>query len=197
MVEGVQASTEDMESAEYRAEEKVARPSVLAPIRGKLMVANVMVLLSSICSVPPLILIVEAFRRLLEGSTEGVWPLLMWALAAYAARAILYSGALFWTHSVDADNQLGMRRLTSDKLRSVPLGWFNERRSADVKSSSRMMWKQSTTWWLMRRSSSLPQCPSPSMSPHIPWTLTVLATWKQLRALASAASPSARSGRSG
>lgn len=197
MVEGVQASTEDMESAEYRAEEKVARPSVLALIRGKLTVASVMVLLSSICSVLPFILIVEAFRRLLEGSAEGVWPLLMWALAAYAARAILYSGALFWTHSVDADNQLGMRRLISDKLRSVPLGWFNERRSADVKSSSRMMWKQSTTWCLMRRLSSLLQCPSPSMSPHIPWTFTVLATWKQLRALASAASPSARSGRSG
>lgn len=133
MVEGVQASTEDMESAEYRAEEKVARPSVLAPIRGKLTVASVMVLLSSICSVLPFILIVEASRRLLEGSTEGVWPLLMWALAAYAARAILYSGALFWTHSVDADNQLGMRRLISNKLRSVPLGWFNERRSVDVK----------------------------------------------------------------
>lgn len=72
MVEGVQASTEGMESAEYRAEEKVARPSVLALIGGKLMVANVMVLLSSICSVLPFILIVEAFRRLLERSAEGV-----------------------------------------------------------------------------------------------------------------------------
>lgn len=94
MVDGVQASTEDMESAEYRAEEKVARRAVLAPIRGKLMAANVMVLLSSICSVLPFILIVEASRRLLEGSTEGVWPLLMWALAAYAARAILYSSTV-------------------------------------------------------------------------------------------------------
>src|SRR5699024_8771491 len=117
---------------EARAREQAAHRAVLARIRPHLAVANILVLLSAVCSVVPFLLIVEAARVLLDGRDE-VWTLLGWALAVFAARALLYSGALFWTHLVDADNQLHLRRLVADKLRSVPLGWFGDRRSADVK----------------------------------------------------------------
>ncbi len=92
-----------------------------------------MVLASSVFQVLPFVLIVEAARAMLDGRDDRVWPLLGWALAALAARALLYSGALLWTHLVDADNQLHLRRLIADKMRAVPLGWFGARRSADVK----------------------------------------------------------------
>lgn len=117
---------------EARAREQAAHRAVLSRIRPHLAVANILVLLSAVCSVVPFLLIVEAARVLLDGRDE-VWTLLGWALAVFAARALLYSGALFWTHLVDADNQLHLRRLVADKLRSVPLGWFGDRRSADVK----------------------------------------------------------------
>src|SRR5699024_1082066 len=110
---------------EARAGQHAAHRAVLARIRPHLAVANFLVLLSAVCSVVPFLLIVEAARVLLDGRDE-VWSLLGWALAVFAARALLYSGALFWTHLVDADNQLHLRRLVADKLRSVPLGWFGD-----------------------------------------------------------------------
>lgn len=118
-----------------RSEEAVARREVLAPVRPHLAVAAVLVFLSSICTVLPYLLIVEAARVMLDGRVEAAWPLLGWAVAAFAARALLYSGALFWTHLVDADNQLNLRRLIADTLRRVPLGWFGKRGSADVKKA--------------------------------------------------------------
>lgn len=118
-----------------RTEEALARREILAPVRPHLAFAAVLVFLSSICTVVPYLLIVEAARVMLDDRIDDAWPLLGWAVAAFAARALLYSGALFWTHLVDADNQLNLRRLIADTLRRVPLGWFGERGSADVKKA--------------------------------------------------------------
>lgn len=118
---------------EVRAREARARRAVLAPIAGKLMLANVIVGLSAVFAVVPFILIVEVARRLLAGDTERVWPLLVSAVLTLGLRSLLYSAALFWTHLVDAENQVTIRRVIADKLRRVPLGWFGARRSAEVK----------------------------------------------------------------
>lgn len=118
-----------------RSEEARARAEILAPVRPHLAVAAALVFLSSVCTVVPYLLIVEAARVMLADRVDEAWPLLGWAVAVFAARALLYSGALFWTHLVDADNQLNLRRLIADTLRRVPLGWFGSRGSADVKKA--------------------------------------------------------------
>ena len=94
-----------------RSEETRARAEILAPVRPHLAVAAALVFLSSVCTVVPYLLIVEAARVMLADRVDDAWPLLGWAVAVFAARALLYSGALFWTHLVDADNQLNLRRL--------------------------------------------------------------------------------------
>ena len=118
-----------------RSEETRARAEILAPVRPHLAVASALVFLSSVCTVVPYLLIVEAARVMLADRVDDAWPLLGWAVAVFAARALLYSGALFWTHLVDADNQLNLRRLIADTLRRVPLGWFGTRSSAKVKKA--------------------------------------------------------------
>ncbi|GLB63482.1 ABC transporter [Dietzia sp. NCCP-2495] len=118
-----------------RSEETRARAEILAPVRPHLAVAAALVFLSSVCTVVPYLLIVEAARVMLADRVDDAWPLLGWAVAVFAARALLYSGALFWTHLVDADNQLNLRRLIADTLRRVPLGWFGTRSSAEVKKA--------------------------------------------------------------
>lgn len=110
-----------------------AQRRVLGPVRWKLAGANALVAVSSGCAVLPFLLIVEVARRLLAGGDDGIWPLVAWAVAGLAARALLYSGALMWTHLIDADNQLRLSELIADKLRRVPLGWFSSRNSAEVK----------------------------------------------------------------
>lgn len=82
--------------------------------------AAALVFLSSVCTVVPYLLIVEAARVMLADRVDDAWPLLGRAVAVFAARALLYSGALFWTHLVDAGNQLNLRRLIADTLRPDP-----------------------------------------------------------------------------
>lgn len=113
--------------------EKAARRAVLAPVRGRLTMASAIVFVSSVCAVLPFVLIVEAARRLLDDARSDVWQPVLVALILLGLRGMLYSGALLWTHVIDADNQLLLREALADKLRRVPLGWFGARTSGEVK----------------------------------------------------------------
>ncbi|MBF6209739.1 ABC transporter ATP-binding protein [Nocardia puris] len=113
--------------------EKAARAAILAPVRGRLAIASAIVFASAVCAVLPFVLIVEAARRLLDGDTTAVWQPVLVALILLGLRGMLYSGALLWTHVIDADNQLHLRQSLADKLRRVPLGWFGARTSGEVK----------------------------------------------------------------
>ncbi|WKG10320.1 ABC transporter ATP-binding protein [Nocardia sp. PE-7] len=115
--------------------EALARKEILAPVSGMLTVASLIVALASVCSVVPFILIVAACRELLNSpvDTDRVWWLFGAAVLVLVARASLQVVALSWSHAVDAGYQLTLRRLLAAKLTRVPLGWFGERSSGEVK----------------------------------------------------------------
>ncbi|MFE1593289.1 ABC transporter ATP-binding protein [Nocardia sp. NPDC058705] len=116
--------------------EALARKEILAPVSGMLTVASLLVALASVCSVVPFLLIVAACRELLNTpvDTDRVWWLFGAAVIVLVARALLQAVALTWSHAVDAGYQLTLRRLLADKLTRVPLGWFGERSSGEVKN---------------------------------------------------------------
>lgn len=118
----------------------LAKKKILEPVNGALTLASLVVVLSSVCSVVPFILIVEACRELLSGSTGGgsidtgrVWTLVIVAVVIMVVRGLLEVVALIWAHSVDASFQLSLRQTVAAKLSRVPLGWFTERSSGEVK----------------------------------------------------------------
>ena len=115
--------------------EALARKEILAPVSGMLTVASLIVALASVCSVVPFILIVAACRELLNSpvDTDRVWWLFGAAVLVLVVRAFLQVVALSWSHAVDAGYQLTLRRLLAAKLTRVPLGWFGERSSGEVK----------------------------------------------------------------
>ncbi|MFC6009738.1 ABC transporter ATP-binding protein [Nocardia lasii] len=115
--------------------EAAARKEILAPVSGMLTVASLLVALASVCSVVPFLLIVAACRELLESpvDTDRVWWLFGAAVIVLVVRALLQVVALTWSHAVDAGYQLTLRRLLAAKLTRVPLGWFGERSSGEVK----------------------------------------------------------------
>lgn len=123
------------EAKARRQAEAAARKEILAPVRGPLTAAGLIVAVAAVCSVVPFLLIVSACRELLREvpDTDRVWRLLLIAVLVLVARAILQAVALTWSHAVDARYQLTLRRLLADKLTRVPLGWFGARASADVK----------------------------------------------------------------
>ncbi|WP_067571144.1 ABC transporter ATP-binding protein [Nocardia acidivorans] len=112
-----------------------ARKEILAPVGGVLTLASLLVAIASVCAVVPFLLIVSACRELLNDTvdTDRVWRLLLVAVVVLVARALLQAVALTWSHLVDAGFQLTLRRLLADKLTRVPLGWFGDRTSAEVK----------------------------------------------------------------
>lgn len=116
--------------------EAAARKEILAPVSGMLTVASLIVAVASVCAVVPFILIVEACRELLSTpvDTGRVWWLFGAAVAVLILRAILQVVTLLWSHAADANHQLSLRRQLATKLTRVPLGWFGERSSGEVKT---------------------------------------------------------------
>lgn len=118
-----------------KQEEALARKEILAPVRQALTLASIIVAVASVCTVVPFVLIVEACRELLadQVDTDRVWRLLLVAVVVLVVRGVLQAVALTWSHLVDANYQLTLRRLLAAKLTRVPLGWFGERSAGEVK----------------------------------------------------------------
>ncbi|CAM4432539.1 ABC transporter ATP-binding protein [Nocardia ninae] len=115
--------------------EALARKEILAPVRRALTLASIIVAVASVCTVLPFVLIVEACRELLadQVDTDRVWRLLLVAVVVLVVRGLLQAVALTWSHLVDANYQLSLRRLLAAKLTRVPLGWFGDRSAGAVK----------------------------------------------------------------
>ncbi|WP_280266171.1 ABC transporter ATP-binding protein [Nocardia wallacei] len=112
-----------------------ARKRILAPVNGSLTLASLVIAVAAVCAVVPFILIVELCRELLSGSADSdrVWQLLIAAVVVLVVRGVLQAGALAYSHQVDAKFQLSLRELLAAKLTRVPLGWFTDRTSGEVK----------------------------------------------------------------
>lgn len=132
---GVDVVPDKAAAKERKQREAAARKEILAPVAGTLSLASLIIAVSSVCAVVPFLLIVEACRELLADSTDTdrIWRLLLIAVVVLVIRALLQAAALTWSHLVDAGYQLTLRRLLADKLTRVPLGWFGERTSSEVK----------------------------------------------------------------
>ncbi|AUY32013.1 ABC transporter ATP-binding protein [Pseudomonas sp. PONIH3] len=111
--------------------------AVLAPIRGRLIVAGLLAALGAMLSLAPLAAIAEV-ARLAFAEGQGVaqaWPVIVLGLGClFVGMALISLGDLV-AHL--ADNQItGTLRLAIiRRLARVPLGWFTSRASGEVKQA--------------------------------------------------------------
>lgn len=114
-----------------------ARSRLLQPVRGTLVGAGILQGLASLCSIIPFLVVVEIARELLTEAPDGdrVWLLVGVTLGLLGARLTLASIAMLWTHVVDAAYTTELRRTVATRLSRVPLGWFTERNSGEIKKS--------------------------------------------------------------
>lgn len=131
------ASPLDTKAARKQAkqEQQLADRAILGPISVRLNLASALVIVASLCAVVPFVLIAELCRELLTASPEWsrVWSLLVVALIVLGFRGLIQSGAMLWSHLIDAGHQFTLRQLLAAKLSRVPLGWFTARSSGEVK----------------------------------------------------------------
>ncbi len=108
---------------------------VLAPARGALFVGGLAQALLAVVQIVPFILFAEVARLFLRGAgvdefiAVGVAALLVMALSAAGTTVLL-----FGMHIYDARFAAALRRRLMDKLSTLPLGWFTNRKAADVKT---------------------------------------------------------------
>lgn len=108
---------------------------VLAPARAALVVGGLAQALLAVVQIVPFILFAEVARLFLRGAgvdefiAVGVAALLVMALSATGTTVLL-----FGMHLYDARFAAALRRRLMDKLSTLPLGWFTNRKAADVKT---------------------------------------------------------------
>lgn len=109
-------------------------PGILRPARVTLVACGLLSAVSSLAGMAPLLAVVEVSRRLLNGGAD-VWPIIIVAVVALAAKqlGVLTAGVL--THLADIQVSFRIRRELLAKLSRVPLTWFSERNSGIVKKA--------------------------------------------------------------
>lgn len=112
-----------------------ARARVLAPVRLPLFGASVVMAAAALLGIAPILLIVEAARRMLAPPVDwsAVLTLMLWAVAVLGLRGLVQALALLWSHLIDARHQQTLRGALVDKLGRLPLTWFSRRSSGEIK----------------------------------------------------------------
>ena len=108
---------------------------VLAPARAALVVGGLAQALLAVLQIVPFILFAEVARLFLRGA--GVGEFIAMGVAALLVMALSATGTtvlLFGMHLYDARFAAALRRRLMDKLSTLPLGWFTNRKAADVKT---------------------------------------------------------------
>lgn len=127
------------ENARAEAKAKAAAlADILAPVRGRIILAQLVQILASAATIVPYIGIVELGRTLLAPGTLDtgrVWLVVWLVVGGLAARALFSFLALAITHFADLDLQARLRIRITDKLGRLPLGWFSRTSSGAVRKS--------------------------------------------------------------
>jgi len=107
-------------------------PAILKSARTTLIACGLLSAVSSLAGMAPLFVVVELSRRLLMGDTN-VWPIIIVAIVALAAKQLGVLAAGVMTHLADIQVSFRIRRELLVKLSRVPLSWFSDRNSGIVK----------------------------------------------------------------
>ncbi|MGO2097157.1 MAG: ABC transporter ATP-binding protein/permease [Candidatus Microbacterium stercoravium] len=107
---------------------------LLSSLRTTLTVAGSAQAVATLVQLVPFVLLVELSRLLLEGAdAAALWRVGIWAVAIMGFGALLSSALLVWLHTVDARFSRDLRTRLLSKLARLPLGWFDQRGSGQVK----------------------------------------------------------------
>ena len=117
--------------------DRAALGRLLRPIRGALIAAGAVQAVAAAASLVPFLAVAELGRVLLgpDPDPSRVWGILFLAAGGLIVRVAAMFLATGITHFADNALQLDIRRRLADQLRRVPLGWFTDRTSGEVKKA--------------------------------------------------------------
>jgi ATP-binding cassette subfamily B protein IrtA len=110
---------------------------LLTPVRRRLFAACALRAVGAAAAVVPYAAVAEIARVLLAGPVDDrrAWLVAWVAVGAGLVRLGTTAAASALSHRADLDLQLHLRRRIARHLARVPLGWFGERRSGEVRTA--------------------------------------------------------------
>lgn len=110
---------------------------LLRPVRGKLVVGAACQVIGSLAAVVPYVCIGELARTLLRSPVDHgrAWTLVIVAVVAFVIRFGFVGAAGSLSHFADNELTYQVRGKLATQLGRVPLGWFDQRSSGQVKTA--------------------------------------------------------------
>ncbi|WP_168581449.1 ABC transporter ATP-binding protein [Gephyromycinifex aptenodytis] len=129
-------------AADKRARAKDALKWILAPIRGRILLAQILAGLSGALAVAPYVALVRLGEVLLRAHAENATPdaeqvhtISMWLIGTFLTQLSLYFLALAVTHFADLKLGRVIRERVIDRLAHAPLAWFTDTNSGRVRKA--------------------------------------------------------------
>ena len=129
-------------NAQRSREGQAAIARLGAPVRTRLRIGQVLVLLSAVLSVAPYIALVQLGDILLRAHRAGLSPdpqqvsgVVMVLVSAYSTRLLLYFLALLITHLADLSLRDRLRRDIVARISHAPLSWFTASTSGRLRKA--------------------------------------------------------------
>lgn len=121
--------------ARFMSDSSPANPikRVLRPIRGRLIAAALLAATGSMLTLAPLAGIAEIARLALSGASDTIGWLVLFSVASLFAGMALITAGEWVAHLADNRITHHLRSAIAQRLAQVPLGWFSERASSEVK----------------------------------------------------------------
>ena len=129
-------------NAQRSREGQAAISRLGAPVRTRLRIGQVLVLLSAVLAAAPYIALVQLGDILLRAYRVGVSPepqqvrsAVMLLVSAYSTRLLLYFLALLITHLADLSLRDRLRRDIVERISHAPLAWFTASTSGRIRKA--------------------------------------------------------------
>ena len=129
-------------NAQRSREGQAAIARLGAPVRTRLRIGQVLVLLSAVLAVAPYIALVQLGDILLRAHRAGLSPdpqqvsgVVMVLVSAYSTRLLLYFLALLITHLADLSLRDRLRRDIVERISHAPLSWFTASTSGHLRKA--------------------------------------------------------------
>ena len=129
-------------NAQRSREGQAAIARLGAPVRTRLRIGQILVLLSAVLAVAPYVALVQLGDILLRAHRAGLSPnpqqvsgAVMVLVSAYSARLLLYFLALLITHLADLSLRDRLRRDIVERISHAPLSWFTASTSGHLRKA--------------------------------------------------------------
>lgn len=128
-------TTAETPPAEKQTTSMPALKKMLAPVKTKMIIGLVMSFIGGGLLLVPAVAIAEIALHRNDLSTNFVLGWLIATAICLVAGNLLINGVTGWSHKIEADYRGAMRTRIAKKLSVIPLGWFADTNSGNIKKT--------------------------------------------------------------